>query len=72
MVDGVDAFGRQTIQAWNPLITESPQARAVTQKYSSMKSLHAFAACVGDAFSLLCASCQASTFFHRHNKEILC
>ena len=65
----MDAFGGQTTEAGIPLITESPQARAVTQKYSSMKSLHAFAACIGDAFSLLCASCQASTFFHR---QILC
>lgn len=68
-MDSVDAFGGQTTEAGIPLITESPEGRAATQMYSSMKSLHAFAACVRDFFTAMI--CQASTFFHRHNSEIL-
>ena len=49
----MDAFGGQTTEAGIPLITESPEGRAATQMYSSMKSLHAFAACVRDFFTAM-------------------
>ena len=55
VVDGVDAFGARTIQAWNTLITESPEGRAVTQKYSRCnEESSCIRACVGDFFSTMC------------------